>query len=89
MEAILETAEAEIHRIAGTVDEPVRRRIIDKLRELSYTLEPPEETMQRLIYSVCSLSSQISQDADLCTEPDECVYQGWLGSQNLQHLGQE
>ena len=53
MESILENLSAEIQRMAATADETVRRRTIDKLREMQYSLEPPEETMQRLIYTVC------------------------------------
>lgn len=52
MEAILEKAKAEVERIGGDIDEKTRRRTIDGLRDLQLFLETPEETMQRLIYSV-------------------------------------
>jgi hypothetical protein len=52
MDAVLETAIEEVQKVAQTINEGSRRRTIDKLRDLQYALETPEETMQRLIYAV-------------------------------------
>ena len=41
---------AELQRVTSTADERCKRRTIDKLRQLQYSLESPEETMQRLMY---------------------------------------
>ncbi|KAF1951646.1 hypothetical protein CC80DRAFT_597116 [Byssothecium circinans] len=51
MDAILDTATEEVHRVAQTIDDGLRRRTIDKLRSLQYPLETPKETKQRLIYA--------------------------------------
>lgn len=78
MDAALKATEAEVKELVGTSDEALRRRTIDKLRELQYALEPPEETMQRLIYTVSFhrrwLISQ-RRDTELITEPHHSVYQ--------------
>lgn len=51
-----------ITSIAGKVkstfkdaDEEGKRRITDALRDIQYSVEPPEETMQRIIYQVGGL----------------------------------
>ena len=49
MDGIHANAAAEVQKLAGTMDEPTRRRTIDVLRGMQYTLEPPEETVQRLL----------------------------------------
>ena len=35
-------------------DEAGRRQLLDALRDLQYSVEPPEETMQRIIHQVRS-----------------------------------
>jgi hypothetical protein len=52
MDQILALATGEVKKMAETIDEPLRRRTIDTLRDLQYMLETPEETMQRLHYTV-------------------------------------
>ena len=48
MEAIIEQAK----RLAGKVSEQERKKLIDALRDLSYSLETPDDTMQRIMYLV-------------------------------------
>jgi demethylsterigmatocystin 6-O-methyltransferase len=60
MDAILKLAAEEVQKVAQNIDEGLRRRTIDKLRELQYALETPEETMQRLMYAV-GIKSQVIQ----------------------------
>ena len=60
MDAILKSATEEVQKVAQNIDEGLRRRTIDKLRELQYALETPEETMQRLMYAV-GIQSQVIQ----------------------------
>ena len=48
MDTLLEQIKAE----AATVDETGRRVILDKLRDLAYSIEAPEDTMQRILYQV-------------------------------------
>ena len=60
MDAILKSATEEVQKVAQNIDEGLRRRTIDKLRELQYALETPEETMQRLMYAV-GIQSQAIQ----------------------------
>ena len=52
MDTVLSKASIEVQKLTGTVDEPLRRKTIDGLRDLQFALETPEETMLRLIYSV-------------------------------------
>ncbi|KAF1966704.1 o-methyltransferas-like protein [Bimuria novae-zelandiae CBS 107.79] len=52
MDHILTLATEEVKKIAATADEPLRRKMIDTLRDLLYMLETPEETMQRLILNL-------------------------------------
>ena len=49
MEAALET----IKNLADRADATTRRHMIDGLRKLSYSLETPDDTLQRLMYAVC------------------------------------
>jgi hypothetical protein len=53
MDELLARLTEEVKAISGTADEQLRRRTIDTLRDLQYSLETPEETMQRVIYMVC------------------------------------
>lgn len=53
MDSSIDKLLTELQRIASTANERVKRRTIDKLREIQYALESPEETMQRLMYGVC------------------------------------
>ena len=48
MEAIIDQAK----RLAGNVSEQERKKLIDGLRDLSYSLETPDDTMQRIMYMV-------------------------------------
>jgi len=48
MDALLDQIKAK----AGTVDETGRRAILDKLRDLAFSIEAPEDTMQRILYQV-------------------------------------
>lgn len=42
----------QVRSLAGSVDEAGRSRILDQLRELAYSLELPDETMNRIMFLV-------------------------------------
>ena len=48
----METVVTEVKRLAGNVNEATRKQMIDQLRELSYSLETPDDTLQRVMYLV-------------------------------------
>ncbi len=48
MDALLD----QINAKAATVDETGRRAILHKLRDVAYSIEAPEDTMQRILYQV-------------------------------------
>ena len=48
MEALL----GQVKDFAGTVDEAGRGKLLDALRDLQYSLESPEDSMQRLLFVV-------------------------------------
>ena len=52
MDELLKKVAQEVEKAAGSADEQARRKTIDALRDLQYALETPEETMQRLLYTV-------------------------------------
>jgi demethylsterigmatocystin 6-O-methyltransferase len=51
MEAIAKLA-AEIQQSAAAADEAGRKEILNALRDLQYSIEKPEDTMQRVIHLV-------------------------------------
>ena len=53
MEAVIDQAK----RVASNADEVERKKIIDGLRDLSYSLEAPDDTMQRVMYLVSVIES--------------------------------
>ena len=63
----------EVKNQARTGDDNVRRTILDKLSETAYSIELPEDTMQRVLYLVSRLISS-SPDA---TTPLRPKYQTW------------
>lgn len=48
MEAVVD----QVRGLAGSVDEAGRSRILDQLRDLAYSLESPDETMNRIMFLV-------------------------------------
>ncbi|KAF1950753.1 o-methyltransferas-like protein [Byssothecium circinans] len=63
MDALLESVTAEVQKVVGTADEALRQRTMNKLRDLQYSLETPEHTMQRLIYTgLTTASIRVSLD---------------------------
>ena len=48
----MERIEEEVKRLASNSDESGRKKIIDSLREISYSIETPDDTLQRLTYTV-------------------------------------
>ena len=48
MEAIIDQAKG----LAKNASEQERKKLIDALRDLSYSLETPDDTMQRIMYMV-------------------------------------
>ena len=59
----MEGIEEEVKRLASSSDESGRKKIIDSLREISYSIETPDDTLQRLTYTV---SPDAPQGAQLC-----------------------
>lgn len=51
MHAIKTLAE-EIQKAAATADEAGRKELLNSLRDLQYSIEKPEDTMQRVIHLV-------------------------------------
>ena len=51
MEAVIDQAK----RVASNAKENERKKIIDDLRDLSYSLETPDDTLQRIAYLVSEL----------------------------------
>ena len=51
MEAVMNQAK----RLAETVSEKERKKLIDGLRDLSYSLETPDDTIQRIMFRVSVL----------------------------------
>jgi demethylsterigmatocystin 6-O-methyltransferase len=43
---------AQVQSIAKTADEAGRKKLLDSLRDLSYSLETPSDTSQRVMYQV-------------------------------------
>lgn len=43
---------AEVREIASTANDAERRKLLDDLRELQYSLESPHDTLNRIIYYV-------------------------------------
>lgn len=55
--AIMEDVINSVKHLASNADEAGRKKIIDGLRELSYSIETPDDTVQRLMYMVRSSST--------------------------------
>lgn len=53
MEAVIDQAK----RVASNANEVERKKLIDGLRDLSYSLEAPDDTMQRVMYLVSVIES--------------------------------
>lgn len=49
----METAIEQIRSLSSNGTEATRKEIIDQLRELSYSLETQDDTLQRIMYTVC------------------------------------
>jgi hypothetical protein len=50
----MEGVVAQIKALAANADDVARKNILDALRGVSDAIETPQETMQRIIYRVCS-----------------------------------
>ena len=48
----MESVIAQVKQLAATTNEAGRKEIMDQLRELSNSLETPDETLQRIMYLV-------------------------------------
>lgn len=46
----------QVRLLAQDADDATRKKILDDLRDLAYSLETPQDTMQRISYMVCDLS---------------------------------
>ena len=51
----METVIDQAKRLANSASEVERKKLIDGLRDLSYSLETPDDTMQRVMYLVSAL----------------------------------
>ena len=54
----MEAAINQIKNIVQSVDDDTRRKLITELRDLSYTLEKPDDTVQRVSFYVWTPLSQ-------------------------------
>lgn len=48
----METITTQVKNLASTANEAARKKMIDQLRDLSYSLESPDDTLQRIMYLV-------------------------------------
>lgn len=74
MEAVID----QVKRMASNANEVERKKIIDGLRDLSYSLETPDDTLQRVIYLVSVIESLA----------DDCILRtmrGPVASANLKY----
>ena len=55
-----ETLLAHVENLAIQADNPGRTKILDKLRNLSYSLETSDDTAKRLLYNVSVIGNLIS-----------------------------
>lgn len=82
MEAVVD----QVKGLAGSADEAGRSEILDQLRELAYSLESPDETMNRIMFLVSLLITFIhisalltmkTCDSNICfLEPSNCSREG-------------
>ncbi|KAF2878030.1 O-methyltransferase-domain-containing protein [Massariosphaeria phaeospora] len=73
--------------MAGTADEQTRRRTIDALRDLQYALEPPEETMQRLLVSLDLKIFDMLSESEIPLSLDELAQRSGAGRILLGKVG--
>jgi hypothetical protein len=59
MEALI----SHVKATANKADEAGRKKIIDGLRDLAYSIESPEDTMQRIMFQVLKLPYPLKQRA--------------------------
>ncbi len=43
----------QVKALAEGADEASRKKILDTLRDLTYSIESPEDTIQRIMFYVC------------------------------------
>jgi len=53
----LDTLLAKVHSLAAKADNAGRVKTLDKLRDLSYSIETADDTAKRLLYNVSTYSS--------------------------------
>jgi demethylsterigmatocystin 6-O-methyltransferase len=58
---------AEVKRLAVNADEKSRRQIMDSLHNLAYSIETPQDTIQRIMYSV-RVPCRILHLLQVCTD---------------------
>lgn len=58
MEAIVES----VKKMAAMADDAARKNIYDGLRELLFSIESPQEAVQRLMYSVSYETARTRQE---------------------------
>ena len=62
----MDTIFAQLRSLVQTADEAGRKKILDGLRELSYSIESPQDSIQR----ICFLVSRASAVGGFCTDED-------------------
>lgn len=83
MEAVVE----QVRGLAGSADEAGRSKVLDQLRELIYSLESPDETMNRIMFLVSLLIMLIHIPASLRSKKYHFNF-SFLESPNCNREGQ-
>ncbi len=84
----LDTLLAQVQSLAAKADNAGRTKTLDKLRDLSYSIETADDTAKRLLYNVSTDSSDhaFGQSTGNALEPCECHDPHRHRSQALRHL---
>ena len=56
----MDTAFDQIRALAQGADEATRKKVLDSLRDLTYSLETPQDSIQRIIFYVSMLIVSVS-----------------------------
>ena len=74
MEAII----SQVIELAGAQNELGRKKIIDQLRDLSYTLESPDDVLHRVMYRVSNFENSSPLYNTNFSAPGNCSSSHWL-----------
>ena len=77
MDASLSALVESVNSFAQTADEAGRKKIVDTLQSICWSVETPYDSMQRLMYSVWPLSQNLCSVRWYQTEPTITSYYSW------------